>query len=159
MRRPDPTTPSLLGLPLAWLGVFFLLPVALVARRQPGRLLARPGGAPDHARGLARLLPHARLPPAVLEVDFNCSLIVSAIVVAPGRYPVAYFLAMSGTKRKYILLLILIAPFLTPATSCECWPGRWILGNNGVLNSFLYWTHLRAHDHPISRSSSTASSP
>jgi spermidine/putrescine transport system permease protein len=26
-----------------------------------------------------------------------------------------------------------------------------ILGNNGVLNSFMYWTHLRAHDHPISQ--------
>jgi ABC-type spermidine/putrescine transport system permease subunit I len=31
MRKPDLTTPALLSPPLAWLAVFFLLPVALVA--------------------------------------------------------------------------------------------------------------------------------
>jgi spermidine/putrescine transport system permease protein len=57
---------------------------------------------------------------------------------------------MSGTKRKYILLLILIAPFLTSyLLRVLAW--KVILGNNGVLNSFLYWTHIRAHDHPISQ--------
>jgi spermidine/putrescine transport system permease protein len=65
-------------------------------------------------------------------------------------YPVAYYLAMSGTKRKYVLLLILIAPFLTSyLLRVLAW--KVILGNNGVLNTFLYWTGLRAHDHPISQ--------
>ena len=40
------------------------------------------------------------------------SLTVSAIIVVLA-YPLAYYLALSGTKRKYILLLVLIAPFLT----------------------------------------------
>jgi spermidine/putrescine transport system permease protein len=77
------------------------------------------------------------------------SLIVSAIVVALA-YPVAYYLALSGTKRKYVLLLILIAPFLTSyLLRVLAW--KVILGNNGVLNTFLYWTGLRSPDHPISQ--------
>src|SRR5690348_15621205 len=77
------------------------------------------------------------------------SLIVSAVVVALA-YPVAYYLALSGTKRKYVLLLVLIAPFLTSyLLRVLAW--KVILGNQGVLNSFMYWTGLRSQDHPISQ--------
>src|SRR5665213_3320869 len=90
--RFDPTTPGLLGLPLAWLAVFFVLP----------------------------------------------TLIVSAIIVVLA-YPLAYFLALSGTKRKYILLLLLIAPFLTSyLLRVLAW--KVILGDQGVVNTFLFWT-------------------
>src|SRR5207237_1821373 len=69
------------------------------------------------------------------------SLIVSAIVVALA-YPVAYYLALSGTKRKYILLLLLIAPFLTSyLLRVLAW--KVILGDQGAINSFLFWTGLR----------------
>ena len=51
------------------------------------------------------------------------SLIVSAIIVLLA-YPLAYYLALSGTKRKYVLLLLLIAPFLTSYLCCACSPGR-----------------------------------
>src|SRR4029077_16312385 len=77
------------------------------------------------------------------------SLIVSAIIVALA-YPLAYYLALSGTKRKYVLLLILIAPFLTSyLLRVLAW--KVILGDQGVINSFLFWTHLRPHEHPISQ--------
>src|SRR6185436_901861 len=77
------------------------------------------------------------------------SLIVSVIVVVLA-YPVAYYLALSGTKRKYVLLLILIAPFLTSyLLRVLAW--KVILGNNGVLNSFLAWTGIRSADHPLSQ--------
>src|SRR4029079_7516164 len=77
------------------------------------------------------------------------SLIVSVVVVALA-YPVAYYLALSGTKRRYILLLILIAPFLTSyLLRVLAW--KVILGNNGVLNTFLFWTGIRSPDHPISQ--------
>ena len=77
------------------------------------------------------------------------SLLVSVIVVVLA-YPVAYFLALSGTKRKYVLLLILIAPFLTSyLLRVLAW--KVILGSNGVLNSFLFWTGIRSPDHPISQ--------
>jgi len=77
------------------------------------------------------------------------SLIVSAVVVALA-YPVAYYLALSGTKRKYVLLLVLIAPFLTSyLLRVLAW--KVILGNEGVLNSFLVWVGVRSRDHPISQ--------
>jgi spermidine/putrescine transport system permease protein len=77
------------------------------------------------------------------------SLIVSSVVVGLA-YPVAYFLALSGTKRKYVLLLVLIAPFLTSyLLRVLAW--KVILGSQGVVNSFLSWTGIRSPDHPISQ--------
>jgi spermidine/putrescine transport system permease protein len=64
-------------------------------------------------------------------------------------YPLAYYLALSGTKRKYVLLLLLIAPFLTSyLLRVLAW--KVILGDQGVINTFLFWTGLRADGHPIS---------
>jgi spermidine/putrescine transport system permease protein len=148
VRRPDPTTPSLLGLPLAWLGVFFLLPVALVAGYSLDVFSLDPGSHPITLAGWHDFF-HTPVYLRLFWKSIQLSLIVSAIVVVLA-YPVAYYLAMSGTKRKYTLLLILIAPFLTSyLLRVLAW--KVILGNNGVLNSFLYWSHLRAHDHPISQ--------
>jgi spermidine/putrescine transport system permease protein len=77
------------------------------------------------------------------------SLIVSALVVLVA-YPLAYYLALSGTKRKYVLLLILIAPFLTSyLLRVLAW--KVILGDQGVINTFLFWTGIRSPDHPISQ--------
>ena len=65
-------------------------------------------------------------------------------------YPLAYYLALSGTTRKYVLLLLLIAPFLTSyLLRVLAW--KVILGNNGVINSFLFSTGLRSPDHPLSQ--------
>ena len=77
------------------------------------------------------------------------ALVVSVLVVLVA-YPLAYFLALSGTKRKYVLLLLLIAPFLTSyLLRVLAW--KVILGDQGVVNSFLFWTGLRAPDHPLSQ--------
>jgi spermidine/putrescine transport system permease protein len=63
------------------------------------------------------------------------SLIVSAVIVVLA-YPLAYYLALSGTRRKYILLLVLIAPFLTSyLLRVLAW--KVILGDQGVINSFF----------------------
>src|SRR5919197_6224532 len=77
------------------------------------------------------------------------SLLVSTIIVVLA-YPLAYYLALSGTKRKYVLLLLLIAPFLTSyLLRVLAW--KVILGDQGVLNTFLFWTGLRDPDHPVSQ--------
>ena len=77
------------------------------------------------------------------------SLVVSVVIVLLA-YPLAYYLALSGTKRKYILLLLLIAPFLTSyLLRVLAW--KVILGDQGVINSFLFWTGLRSSEHPISQ--------
>ena len=147
-KRIDPTTPGLLGLPLGWLAVFFLLPVAIVAGYSVDLFSLNPGKHPITLAGWHDLV-HSAVYLKLFWKSVKLSLIVSAIVVLLA-YPVAYFLALSGTKRKYVLLLILIAPFLTSyLLRVLAW--KVILGNNGVLNTFLYSTGLRAHDHPISQ--------
>jgi spermidine/putrescine transport system permease protein len=146
--RFDLTTPGLLGLPLGWLVAFFLLPIAIVGAYSFDVYSINPG---PHGFTLTAWhdFLHSSVYLGLFWKSVKMSLIVSAVVVALA-YPVAYYLALSGTKRKYVLLLILIAPFLTSyLLRVLAW--KVILGNQGVLNSFLYWTGLRSQDHPISQ--------
>jgi spermidine/putrescine transport system permease protein len=146
--RLDLGTLALLGLPLAWLGVFFLVPIAIVAAYSFDVYSLDPG---PHEFTLAawRSFIHGSVYLHLFWKSVKMSLIVSAIIVVLA-YPLAYYLALSGTKRKYVLLLLLIAPFLTSyLLRVLAW--KVILGNEGVLNTFLYWTGLRPHDHPISQ--------
>src|SRR6266704_6998746 len=163
--RLDPATPSLLGLPLGWLAVFFVLPIAIVAAYSFDVYSLNPG---PHGFTLEawRSFVHDSVYLKLFWKSVKMSLTVSAIIVVLA-YPLAYYLALSGTKRKYILLLVLIAPFLTSyLLRVLAW--KVILGDEGVVNSFLFWTGLRSADHPgsptgrparCSRSSSSASSP
>jgi spermidine/putrescine transport system permease protein len=145
---PDLTTAALLGPPVVWLAVFFLAPIAIVACYSFDVLSLLPG---DHA--FATTAWHDFLSSSIYLSLFwksvELSLIVSAIVVAVA-YPLAYYLALSQTKRKYILLLLLIAPFLTSyLLRVLAW--KVILGDQGVLNTFLFWTGIRSPEHPISQ--------
>ena len=149
-RRPrlDLTTPSLLGLPLAWLAVFFVVPIGIVAAYSVDALSLYPG---PHSPTLGAWhdLLHSSIYLSLFWKSVKMSLIVSAIIVVLA-YPLAYYLALSGTRRKYVLLLLLIAPFLTSyLLRVLAW--KVILGNQGVINSFLFWTGLRDPDHPISQ--------
>jgi spermidine/putrescine transport system permease protein len=146
--RPHLATAGLLAPPFSWLAVFFLVPIAIVAAYSFDVYSLDPG-------------PHAFTTEAWHEFfrsgiylslfwkSVRMSLTVSAIIVLLA-YPLAYFLALSQTKRKYVLLLLLIAPFLTSyLLRVLAW--KVILGNQGVVNSFLFSTGLRAPDHPISQ--------
>ncbi len=142
------TTPALLGLPLAWLAVFFLVPIAIVAAYSFDVYSIDPG---PHGFTLEawRHFLHSSIYLSLFWKSVKMSLIVSTIIVLLA-YPLAYYLALSGTKRKYVLLLLLIAPFLTSyLLRVLAW--KVILGNQGVINSFLVWTGLRSPDHPISQ--------
>jgi spermidine/putrescine transport system permease protein len=146
--RLDLTTPTLLAPPLAWLGVFFVMPIAIVAAYSFDVYSLDPG-----PHGFTTAAWHAFLHSSVYLKLFwksvQMSLTVSAVVVLLA-YPLAYYLALSGTKRKYVLLLLLIAPFLTSyLLRVLAW--KVILGNQGVVNTFLFWTGLRSPDHPLSQ--------
>jgi spermidine/putrescine transport system permease protein len=151
-RRPRlPGTPGLLGLPLAWLLVFFVVPVALVGAYSVDALHGPSLFAEAHHVTLAawRRFFDSTVYLGLFWKSVKMSLVVSALVVALA-YPVAYYLALSGTRRKYVLLLVLIAPFLTSyLLRVLAW--KVILGNQGVLNSFLFWTGVRSPDHPVSQ--------
>jgi len=135
-------------LPLVWLGVFFVAPIVIVALYSFNvyTLFSGPHGFTfDAWRAVARDHVYLRL----FWKSVEMSLIVSAIIVLLA-YPLAYYLALSGTKRKYILLLLLIAPFLTSyLLRVLAW--KVILGDQGVVNSFLFWTHIRSPEHPLSQ--------
>ncbi len=142
------TTPALLGLPLAWLAVFFLVPIAIVAAYSFDVYSIDPGAHGFTLEAWRHFL-HSSIYLSLFWKSVKMSLIVSAIIVLLA-YPLAYYLALSGTKRKYVLLLLLIAPFLTSyLLRVLAW--KVILGNQGVINSFLVWTGLRSADHPISQ--------
>ncbi|HET7129019.1 MAG TPA: ABC transporter permease, partial [Gaiellaceae bacterium] len=147
-RRRDLTTPGLLGLPVAWLGVFFVAPIVIVALYSLDVYSLFPG---PHGLTLDAWHAVARSPiyRHLFWKSIEMSLAVSIVIVVLA-YPLAYYLALSGTKRKYVLLLLLIAPFLTSyLLRVLAW--KVILGDQGVINSFLFWTHLRSPEHPISQ--------
>jgi len=146
--RLDLTTPTLLGLPLAWLAVFFVVPIAIVAAYSFDVYSLDPG---PHGFTLTAWhdFLHSSVYLRLFWKSVKMSLAVSAIIVVLA-YPLAYYLALSGTKRKYILLLLLIAPFLTSyLLRVLAW--KVILGSQGVVNTFLFWTGVRSPDHPLSQ--------
>jgi spermidine/putrescine transport system permease protein len=146
--RLDLTTPTLLGLPLAWLGAFFLVPIAIVAAYSFDVYSLYPGPHGFTLRAWHDFL-HSSIYLSLFWKSVKMSLTVSAAIVLLA-YPLAYYLALSGTKRKYVLLLLLIAPFLTSyLLRVLAW--KVILGNQGVINTFFFWTGLRDPDHPISQ--------
>jgi spermidine/putrescine transport system permease protein len=146
--RLDLATPGLLGLPLAWLVVFLLVPIGIVAAYSFDVLSLDQGPHSFTFQAWHDFL-HSSIYLSLFWRSVQLSLIVSAIIVLLA-FPLAYYLALSGTKRKYILLLLLIAPFLTSyLLRVLAW--KVILGDQGVINSFLFWTGLRSQDHPISQ--------
>src|SRR2546426_6799792 len=86
--RLDLTTPSLLGLPLAWLGVFFFLPIAIVAAYSVDALSLNPGA---HSPTLAAWHDplHSSGYPWLFWKSAKLSLTVSGIIVVLA-YPLAY---------------------------------------------------------------------
>jgi len=144
--RLDLTTPALLGLPLAWLAVFFLVPIAIVAAYSFDVYALNPG---PHGFTLAawREFAHSSVYLGLFWKSVRMSLTVSAIIVLLA-YPLAYYLALSGTKRKYILLMLLIAPFLT-SYLLRVLAFKVILTDDGLVNTFLFDTGLRAQGNQV----------
>ena len=128
-------TPGLLGLPVAWLVIFFIVPIAIVAAYSFDLYSLFPGPH-GFTFGAWRSFVHDRVYLRLFWKSVQMSLIVSVAIVVLA-YPLAYYLALSGTKRKYVLLLVLIAPFLTSyLLRVLAW--KVILGDQGVVNTFLF---------------------
>ncbi|WP_373505530.1 ABC transporter permease [Aestuariivirga sp.] len=66
---------------------------------------------------------------------------ITAILCAAMGYPPAYFIAMSHTKHKWLLLLLLIVPFWISFT-IRTFSWIHILGEQGVVNVLLLKTGL-----------------
>jgi spermidine/putrescine transport system permease protein len=148
-RRERRATRGLLAGPLVWLLVFFVIPVAFVAAYSVGLVGLFPadrGGGFD-VGGWDRFLFGGSTYLRLFWKSIGMSLTVSISVVALA-YPIAYYLAFCTTKRKYVLLLLIIVPFLTSyLLRVLAW--KVILGQSGVINTLLEWTGLREAGDPI----------
>jgi spermidine/putrescine transport system permease protein len=152
IRRPryrgkNATTAALIAPPLLLLVVFFAIPVVLVGLLSVGGIVLFPGDAVWTLSSWKSFLDFDSVYMGLFWKSIKMSLIVSAICVVIA-YPIAYFLALGTSKRKYTLLLLIIVPFFTSfLLRVAAW--KFILGDQGLINSFFYSTGLRADEHPI----------
>jgi spermidine/putrescine transport system permease protein len=145
--RPALVTTGLLAPPVLWLGVFFLVPVVLIFLYSVNVFAFLPGTQGftwDAWRNFLDGSPFLDL----FWKSVRMSLIVSVAAVV-AAYPIAYYLALVASKRKYVLLLLILAPFLV-SYFLRLLSWKVILGDQGVINSFFYWTNLRADGDAVS---------
>jgi spermidine/putrescine transport system permease protein len=147
-RRDRKGTAGLLSAPLLWLVLFFVAPVVFIAAYSVGAVSLFPSDSGVISlEDWGRFLGGGSIYLGLFWKSIRMSLTVSIIVVLLA-YPIGYFLALCADKRKYVLLLLIIAPFLTSyLLRVLAW--KVMLGQNGVINSFLSSVHLRSPDDPI----------
>jgi spermidine/putrescine transport system permease protein len=141
------STLGLLSPPLLWLAAFFVVPVALVGAMSVNALALFPGEASHFSLLAWNTLFHGGVYLHLFWKSIRMSLVVSCVCVA-AAYPIAYYLALCARRRKYVLLLLVVAPFWTSfLLRVLAW--KVILGDQGLVNTFAYWAHLREQGHPI----------
>ncbi len=145
-RRRDRSTLALISAPLGYLVLFFVVPVVLVAAYSLGVLTLLPQ---DHYLSLR---PWTDLLSSDVYVGLFWKSVRMSLVVSVASllmaYPVAYHLALVVGRRKYTLLLVTIAPFLTSyLLRVLAW--RVILGEQGLITSFLRTVGLVGPDEGI----------
>ena len=142
-------TAGLLSAPMLWLLLFFVAPVLYVAAYSLGAIKLFPADTgvisfDDWHHFLAGGSVYLGL----FWKSIRISLTVSIVVVLLS-YPIGYFLALCVRRMKYVLLLLVIVPFLTSfLLRVLAW--KVILGDRGILNSLLFSLHVRSPDDPIS---------
>ena len=140
-------TLGLLSPPLLWLAIFFVIPLGVVALYSVGALSLFRTDVGVSFHDWARFLRGESVYMALFWKSIRMALTVSVIVVILA-YPLGYFLALVAGKRKYVLLLLVIVPFLTSyLLRVLAW--RVILGSEGVINTLLYSVGLREPNDPV----------
>jgi spermidine/putrescine transport system permease protein len=148
-RRHDRlVTGGLLSAPLLWLLLFFIVPVGFIAAYSVGLISIFPTDAGVLSfDDWARFLGGETIYTGLFWKSIRMSLTVSISVVILA-YPIGYYLALCASKRKYVLLLMIIAPFLTSyLLRVLAW--KVILGDAGVVNTLLFSLGLRSTDDPV----------
>jgi spermidine/putrescine transport system permease protein len=127
---------GLVSVPVGYLVIFFLIPVVMIAIYSVGGISGLVHTDIDHFS----LKPwHDFLTSHVYtglfwkSVWLSTGVSITCVVLA---YPIAYFLALIAGPRKYTLLLVILAPFLTSyLLRVLAW--RVLLNPQGVIQSFL----------------------
>jgi spermidine/putrescine transport system permease protein len=127
-------TLGLASTPMGYLLLFFLIPVLLAAMYSVGALTLLPN---DHYLSLQPwrdfLVGSVYMSVFWRSVQMALFVSIGSVLLA---YPIAYVLALAAGARKYTLLLVIIAPFLT-SYLLRVLALRVILQPDGVVNSFL----------------------
>jgi spermidine/putrescine transport system permease protein len=132
---------------VAWLGLFFLLPLAIIfvvslgARDAAGHVtLAHPSiqsyidaTRPEYLPALANSLRYAAI-----------TTVLSILI----GYPIAYWISRYGGRRKILLLILVMLPFWT-SYLIRTYAWMIILRDNGVLNSVLQAVGLTVDPIPF----------
>ncbi|HEX6009344.1 MAG TPA: ABC transporter permease [Actinomycetota bacterium] len=127
-------TLALVSPSVGYLVLFFLIPVITVAVYSVGLLTLTSRDAYLSVQPWRDFL-FGSIYLGVFWRSVEMALVVSVISVVTA-YPVAYVLALVAGSRKYTLLLVIIAPFLTSyLLRVLAW--RVILQEQGVVSSFL----------------------
>jgi spermidine/putrescine transport system permease protein len=133
--------------PVAWLALFFIVPLALIAAFS---LRAGSGAVGPDEPWLASVDQYAELAgtPAFLRL-LGLSVLVAIGVAALATllaYPIAYFLAFRAGRRASLYLTLLLVPFaVSYLLRVMAW--KLMLGPEGGVNSLLSFLSLT--DEPI----------
>ena len=147
-----------IALPYLWLGLFFILPFAIVIKISLAEaVLSQPPYSPlwraaaDGARELAINWENYAL---LLSDDLYIAAFLNALRIAAIStsiclligYPMAYAIARASSGWRAVLLMLVVLPFWTSfLIRVYAWMG--ILSTNGLLNNGLLW--LGVIDEPL----------
>ena len=131
-----------IALPFLWLGIFFLLPFALVLAIALGT--NAPDSVPPVALGFSlknfTLLFTDDLYLAAWLTSLRIAATSTVVALLLG-YPMAYAIARAAPARRPLLLMLVVLPFWTSfLIRVYAWMG--LLADNGLLEQFLRWTGL-----------------
>lgn len=139
------------GIPMLWLGLFFLVPFLILARISLADAI--PGGRPPYGELLQwsedwrlaislnfahyRQLFEDSLYVAAYLNSIRIAAVSTLIALLIG-YPMAYGIARASSGWRMVLLMLVILPFWTSfLIRIYAWIG--LLRNNGLINQFLQW--------------------
>jgi spermidine/putrescine transport system permease protein len=145
-RRPGLSTAGLLSAPLFWLVFFFVVPVCIAIVYSLGLLSFFPGEEDFSLEFWKDFIDGS----AYLDLFWKSAKVsaIVAVFTVVLAYPIAYYLALCSGTRKYVLLFVIIAPYLV-SYFLRLFSMKVVLGDDGVINSIFYATGLRDEDNPI----------
>lgn len=145
-RRRRLTTAGLVAGPLGWLLIFFVLPVVIVGAYSIGLVALFPGDYGFSFESWGYFFSGS-VYMGLFWKSVRMALTISVVALLLA-YPVAFYLALGTKKRKYTLLLLILAPFFA-SYFLRVLAWKVILGDQGVINSLFYWLG-RNPDQPLS---------
>ena len=131
------TLPFLVGLPLVWLTLFFVVPLALIVGYSLREGSAATGPSAAWAVSPAQYAVVFGTPAFIRQLGISIAVAVGVAAIATAlAYPVAYFLAFRAGSRATLFLTLLLIPFaVSYLLRVMAW--KLMLGPEGGINSLL----------------------